>query len=179
LCTSKDYQEVVDSVPGVDLTSQTPTSKRGRKTGYFASGTIFFLKGGDVVTLKKYWWDEIDHLDVAKSFVKNTPLYLLSISVLFLYPIAFNGRYAYFMIWFFYFATAITVFRPPYESTHVNLTITTVTLISMLAVISAMFGDVMANVAALWICLRFRKALVFLMDLGVMEINESESRFRD
>lgn len=166
-------------MPGVDLTSQTPASKRGRKTGYFASGTIFFLKGGDVVYLKKYWWDEIDHLDVAKSFVKNTPLYLLSISVLFLYPIVLNGRFAYFMIWFFYLAIALIVFRPPYESTHVNLTITTVTLISMLAVFSAMFGDVMANVVALWICLRFRKALVFLMDLGVMEINETESGFRD
>lgn len=166
-------------MPGDDLTSQTPASKRGTENWLFRSGHNFFSKGGDVVYLKKYWWDEIDHLDVAKSFVKNTPLYLLSISVLFLYPIVLNGRYAYFMICFFYFAIALTVFRPPYESTRVNLTITTVTLVSMLAVLSAMLGDVMANVVALWICLRFRKALVFLMDLGVMEINETESRFRD
>ena len=164
---------------GVDLTSQTPASTRGRKTGHFTPGTIFFLKGGDVVNLKKYWWDDIDHVDVAKSFVKNTPLYLLNISVLFLYPIIFKGHYAHFLIVVFYAAISFTVYRPPYESTHINITTSVVTLNTILAVIASMYGDVLANTVALWICLRFRKALVFLMQLGVMEINETESRFRD
>lgn len=131
------------------------------------------------MTLKKYWWDVIDHVDVATAFVKNTPLYLLSISVLFLYPILFKGQYAYFLLWFFYFAIAVTVYRPPYESTHINITTNVVILNTFLAVIASMHGDVFANTVALWICLRFKRALVFLMELGVMEINESESRFRD
>jgi len=132
------------------------------------------------LTLKNFWIDEIDHVDTATAIVKNTPVYLLNIGILLLYPVIFKAQYAYLLVAVFYSAIAFTVFRPTYESTNINLTITTITLLATLSVIAMMFADFVVNLVALWICLRFRQALVFLMQLGVMEIkNETESRFRD
>lgn len=132
------------------------------------------------MTLKNFWIDEIDHVDTATAIVKNTPVYLLNIGILLLYPVIFKAQYAYLLVAVFYSAIAFTVFRPTYESTNINLTITTITLLASLSVIAMMFADFLVNLVALWICLRFRQALVFLMQLGVMEIkNETESRFRD
>jgi len=132
------------------------------------------------LTLKNFWIDEIDHVDTATAIVKNTPVYLLNIGILLLYPVIFKAQYAYLLVAVFYSAIAFTVFRPTYESTNINLTITTITLLASLSVIAMMFADFLVNLVALWICLRFRQALVFLMQLGVMEIkNETESRFRD
>jgi len=131
------------------------------------------------VTLKNFWIDEIDHVDTATAIVKNTPVYLINIGILLLYPVIFKAQYAYLLVAVFYSAIAFTVFRPTYESTNINLTITTITLLATLSVIAMMFADFVVNLVALWICLRFRQALVFLMQLGVMEVNETESRFRD
>ena len=132
------------------------------------------------MTLKNFWIDEIDHVDTATAIVKNTPVYLINIGILLLYPVIFKAQYAYLLVAVFYSAIAFTVFRPTYESTNINLTITTITLLATLSVIAMMFADFVVNLVALWICLRFRQALVFLMQLGVMEIkNETESRFRD
>ena len=131
------------------------------------------------MTLKNFWIDEIDHVDTATAIVKNTPVYLLNIGILLLYPVIFKAQYAYLLVAVFYSAIAFTVFRPTYESTNINLTITTITLLATLSVIAMMFADFVVNLVALWICLRFRQALVFLMQLGVMEVNETESRFRD
>ena len=131
------------------------------------------------MTLKNFWIDEIDHVDTATAIVKNTPVYLINIGILLLYPVIFKAQYAYLLVAVFYSAIAFTVFRPTYESTNINLTITTITLLASLSVIAMMFADFVVNLVALWICLRFRQALVFLMQLGVMEVNETESRFRD
>lgn len=131
------------------------------------------------MTLKNFWIDEIDHVDTATAIVKNTPVYLINIGILLLYPVIFKAQYAYLLVAVFYSAIAFTVFRPTYESTNINLTITTITLLATLSVIAMMFADFVVNLVALWICLRFRQALVFLMQLGVMEVNETESRFRD
>ena len=131
------------------------------------------------MTLKNFWIDEIDHVDTATAIVKNTPVYLINIGILLLYPVIFKAQYAYLLVAVFYSAIAFTVFRPTYESTNINLTITTITLLASLSVIAMMFADFLVNLVALWICLRFRQALVFLMQLGVMEVNETESRFRD
>lgn len=133
-----------------------------------------------LVNLKQYWLDEIDHKDVAIAFVKDTPKYLFGIGILFLYPVLLRGEYAYLLMVLFYIAISITVFRPSFESTHVNVTTTTVGLLVVLSVIGAVLPDFVANIVALWICLRFREALVFLINLGgVVDVSESKSRFRN
>jgi len=131
------------------------------------------------VNLRQYWLKSIDRRDIAAAFVKDTPIYLISIAVLFLYPVVFKGQFGYLLLVIFYSTIALTVFRRPYESTHINLTITTIMLTATLSVLASMFGDFVANMAALWITLRFREALVLLINLGVMEVNESKSRFRN
>lgn len=126
------------------------------------------------MTLKQYWIKTIDHKDVAISFLKDTPIYLLSIAVLFLYPVIFKGQIAYLLLVLFYFAIAITVFRRPYESTHVNITTMTIMLTTFLSVLASMPADFVANMAAFWIVLRFREALVFLVNLGVMDVESKK-----
>jgi branched-subunit amino acid ABC-type transport system permease component len=132
-----------------------------------------------LVNLKQYWVDKVDHKDVAMAFIKDTPKFLFGTGLLFLYPVIVRGEYAYLLMVLFYIAISVTVFRPSYESTHINVTTTTIGLLVVLSIIGAILPDFVANLVALWICLRFREALVFLMDLGVMEVSESKSRFRN
>jgi len=125
------------------------------------------------LTLKKYWWDEIDHKDLALTFLKETPSFLLGIGMLFLYPVIFRGQYGYIILSIFYIAISLTIYRRPYESTHINITTYTVMFLAIISIVTSMYGDLLANTAALWICFRFRQALVFLINLGVLEANES------